>query len=487
MIKMLLFAIIIFTIGMLSFSHVAKSQESMATICKRDGQTMAEESFDKDYMEAIERGNLETSTNLILRKHHYSLVRVTMDAWRLLAHPSVDIRKKAYTASMKIVMMKNPNKADKSEDLRAYLIKQASITKTEFKKDRKERKPRGPFKYEALFFGLKLFHNLNTAVKGSGVKVFARSFCKRYKFIKNSTPSECAKSTRRVIRTMKTRLQKGGYQSLPFETKKIFWSTKYRIGILKAALKVLKRIEEAERRYNDHNLVGLSNGNIFTDIHTAFIKSGFSNEEALNASMMLLGLYGSRGAAIGVFYNSAYKTNYEVFVAMSVISVGMNYLDLFYNLNSGNSYFLPPGVSSGCLYGKPYHFWLSAYLSRKMISQYKLSKEGAVLGTNIMANLYEFKPGTRDRKPTNTIFSDNDYLNSLRMNTVYHWAGSIFGANINSERQNKIKIDESLSQMFEHQSGINRLPKGIFKQFAAFNRVLGTEKIAPYYIELLSD
>lgn len=193
----------------------------------------------------------------------------------------------------------------------------------------------------------------------------------------------------------------------------------YTPGAAIAAGTVMKRVERLERGEDP----GLDSSDLFSDLVAGYISAGKSPEEARTRALDLLGVYGSRGAATYSFFTLADKNTYPVLAALSYLASAASYLDAF---RQGNRYYsLPPTFTATCDLGKPYHFWLSAYLTRSLM-RLKFSAAAAVTATHAAGSTYEF--ASEWRSPSRVISEPAFSLGNdlIRMNIAANDAGAFW-------------------------------------------------------------
>lgn len=126
--------------------------------------------------------------------------------------------------------------------------------------------------------------------------------------------------------------------------------------------------------------------NIFQDLVASFLEAGDTNEAAQTKAIEVLSVVSTNGSDFILneqLFNRIYRdssrsqTTFEPtnpkFVTLVRISMALPYFDL---LKPGNLYSLPENVISECNTSKYYHFWMSAYLMRRLMGA-GFSKEAA--------------------------------------------------------------------------------------------------------------
>ena len=101
-------------------------------------------------------------------------------------------------------------------------------------------------------------------------------------------------------------------------------------------------------------------------------------ELALKRAWEFLGLYGGRGAGFS-FESLTSQENISVPMSMQIIAAGLQVLTRA-SLHSGKLYAYPRFVSTNCEYGRPYHFWMGAYLAHIAMADGRFFARGYLCG-----------------------------------------------------------------------------------------------------------
>ncbi|MFZ4715358.1 MAG: hypothetical protein ACOYL6_16665 [Bacteriovoracaceae bacterium] len=237
--------------------------------------------------------------------------------------------------------------------------------------------------------------------------------------------------------------------SFPDITNEVFTEPSYFKGVVIAAQKIEKYINNLEQGKE------VKATNILKDLLESFQEAGLSYEEAEKHAWNVLGVFGSRGASLELFFNTyTLETDLwsrQYYYSLQVIFAGMTYIDGLITHspllapeanNSANPYSTPNSLSGNCGYGKIYHYWLSAYLARHLVAKGFSSKE-AIVGAGLIGYLYEMNSNTHGRDPKR-IFTEGLYssLNqSIRMNLSFNLTGVTFGA-YSHQSQPELNVDQ---------------------------------------------
>jgi hypothetical protein len=109
------------------------------------------------------------------------------------------------------------------------------------------------------------------------------------------------------------------------------------------------------------NLTGKVSGqDIFSDLIIFFKSKNYSETAARELAFYFLGVYATRGASFLYRFDDFHPTTRSGLV---ILSLAISYLDKIAQQN-GSHYALPSQFKTDCNMGKPYHFWLAAFIAR---------------------------------------------------------------------------------------------------------------------------
>ncbi|MES2770039.1 MAG: hypothetical protein V4596_12920 [Bdellovibrionota bacterium] len=221
--------------------------------------------------------------------------------------------------------------------------------------------------------------------------------------------------------------------------KEVLSNPKYLKGTQRAALLILDRFEKNK----------VSGSNLFDDIFQSFKKEGMSSKDADNATWEILAIVASGGPNTSIRLRS-FKVSEEqkpLKWALSAIALALPKLD-FISAKSGHPYSMPPNITTTCDIGKPYHFWMTAYLARKLTKE-GLSPMGSASAAYLAQKGYEVKSTTTGRDPNRVFTQDSfgDWNNVLRVDTAFSSAAAVFGANHAQGKIPRMNIDEGLKKI----------------------------------------
>ncbi|MGZ3650701.1 MAG: hypothetical protein ACXWR1_01495 [Bdellovibrionota bacterium] len=219
--------------------------------------------------------------------------------------------------------------------------------------------------------------------------------------------------------------------------REILSDKKYDEGLRLAALKILNRSKAKNA----------GGANLFGDVKSSFMEAGASDHAAEEMTWKTMGLLATGGANLAsrVFAMNTRPPNMPKKISLSVISTLMGHLDAL-SMDSGHPYSYPPSVHTSCDSGKPYHFWLTAYLAWELArtgTSPKASAAAAFLGQKG----YQMMSDTATRDPAKPMTEHflGPYTNSIRMDLAIASAGAAYGANAGGGRGNSsLDIDEGV-------------------------------------------
>lgn len=261
----------------------------------------------------------------------------------------------------------------------------------------------------------------------------------------------CADALKRVISVMDPQVLRGGHSAVSMVPlfRKVVSDPAYVRGTIQAALKVIDRIETAEKS-------GSPAGDFFSDMESAFIEAGNPPERAREMSWDLIAIYASRGASVDVLKPLMTKKNAVFLASLYVISAGISYLDSF---TTGEAYSLPPTVSSKCVTGKPYHFWLSSFLSRKLVQEGH-GEAAAKIAVHLAAVGYQFTEVTALGRDPSKPFTDKEVYsvnsNAIRVSLAHNAAGTVYGAESLNAYFRPLSVDHALNALLDQARSLPR-------------------------------
>lgn len=216
-------------------------------------------------------------------------------------------------------------------------------------------------------------------------------------------------------------------------------------GLRIAALKILTR-------FRNEDVSGRSN--LFTDIKDSFLETGLSEKVATESTWRVLAVISSSGANLGQrLARIKVASEFNIMkVALSAIALSTPKLD-FVSRGTGRLYSLPENIETTCENGKPYHFWMTGYYSRRLV-QLGYSPKVAAIAAFIAQKGYEMIGASDDDDPDWALKTPtfSAWNNMKRVDMAYSSAGATFGAFANVSA---LSVDEGISILLKSASRSN--------------------------------
>lgn len=255
---------------------------------------------------------------------------------------------------------------------------------------------------------------------------------------------------------------------------KILGSNKYDEGIRLASLKLLERVQKTPE----------DSANIFDDLKESFSKSGMSPPEAEEATWDLLGFIASGGPNTSTRLESIKETSTQRGLGLSFIASTLSYLDYKKLKNEQSMYSYPSNVKTKCDNAKPYHFWMTSYISRKLVQEHSISPDAAAHATFAATKGYQLKRvvGGNTGSTVGGVFSRAPYdpvHQIIRTDIAFSAAGAIFGSSNGSNV--KIDVDEGLLKLMEDSKPLPRISKkrgnqmGLIQSYLRFSSLFSPD------------
>ncbi|MGZ3712227.1 MAG: hypothetical protein ACXVBE_10740 [Bdellovibrionota bacterium] len=232
--------------------------------------------------------------------------------------------------------------------------------------------------------------------------------------------------------------------------KEILFDKKYDEGLKLAALKVLARTKSGKA----------AGANLFDDIRDSFLAAGAKEDAAIEMTWKTMGLLATGGPNTGAraFAVSADNDVMPKKVAIALLAVLPPVLDSE-SFSTGHPYSYPKSISSTCDSGKPYHFWLPAYLGWEL-ARTGTGARAAAAAAFLGMKGYQMMSDTETRDPTKPMKEDflGPYSNSIRMDLAIASAGAIFGASAGKGATgSKLDIDEGVRRIVRDSEPVEKL------------------------------
>ncbi len=207
---------------------------------------------------------------------------------------------------------------------------------------------------------------------------------------------------------------------------------------LDAIIQGLRRSEELEG--------GLD---LFQVVERSYRSHGFSGKEAYDRAWKFLGIYSTSGGNIAsraaqLLGNSLHEYRISDLLSLFAVSSGVLDAELFFR---GRALFsLPSGVQSTVHTGKPYHFWMSAYLARKNVLLDR-TEGGAATAAWLAQIGYQMKSTTVGRDPKRALVTPAYGVanNKIRLDLAAASNGAVFGSrSANALSAGRYSVDDTL-------------------------------------------
>lgn len=174
--------------------------------------------------------------------------------------------------------------------------------------------------------------------------------------------------------------------------------------------------------------------NLWSDTVRLFEELNHQAEVAKEKAMELLGLYGTRGANVSPWFMLNTKRAWLFAYSMGRVALGIRYLDVAMSSQRKN-YSFPAQVSNNCDYSRPYHFWMSAYLTHTLIKQ-NYSPREAVEATHVLGTAYELAAdvATNDQAIINSAVARSPFQVETQKDIIFNDIGATWGASFSMGR-----------------------------------------------------
>ncbi len=257
----------------------------------------------------------------------------------------------------------------------------------------------------------------------------------------------CSKSLKLILKTMvpdeSTTMSQGVMARGVVD--QVVSDPSYVQGAGKAALIIMDRVKNKSL-----------DGDLLTDITQAFLSSGLSQADAEDHAWNLIAVWATRGPNIKIL-NLLYADKSEIMpfygtlLALDMISSAAPYLDQL-RIESGKSPYSYQGVQTTCSYGKPYHYWMSAWLTRKFGIETG-SPIGAMYAAYISELGYQMRSTTAGRDPNRAFMTDTfgSANNKIRIDLAFASAGAVYGMEVASKKAISSKnIDQAILKLMKN-------------------------------------
>lgn len=300
----------------------------------------------------------------------------------------------------------------------------------------------------------------------------------------------CVAAGQELINVMQTR-QFLVFLSLPDQFDALLSDPLYAVATSRLALKMEDRINQAHRGENPFSS---SDDRLFEDTVASFASLGLNAAESRKYAFTLLGIYGARGAALHPARQLFHSGASPILVGMYYVFSAISYLDQVAE-QYHTSYAMPSSIAANCTYGRPYHFWMSAFLTEHLLSK-GFSRRASFMLPHLYSMTYEIFADVGGHGDRDKIFYGpfmNPYNLNVHINMVQNDLGSIWAA-FGKDVPKALDINEVLAVMLR---GARPLPNtlrsklrgkaGELEKIQAFRQVIGSDFAADYLLKTWGD
>lgn len=358
--------------------------------------------------------------------------------WVNAIYPSYGLRKANHQQILSNIANRNGYPIDKNVDIRKFL---KGLPDSDPAKDFWDKNQAEKFQnYETQFKGKirdqdKSFKQANSAIT---------ALCASYGLKRTNN---CKKGVNEIVDIM---TDHGGVSLYPV-IKEVLSDPDYTKASQLTAIKIQDKIEKG----------GIPVGNLYDDIYQSFLSLGLNSEQAEEKSFNLLGVFSTHGANTHLFlWRFITKETAPLLYSLSLMGTGMSVLNSA-SQSSGHLYSYPKEVKGECDNGKPYHFWMSAFLARRIAK--KTGDVEAAISSTYLAQLgYQMRSETYGRDPSRpfTVDTYDSGNNKIRLDLAWAGAGAVYGAaKAEKEIKKDLNVDEGLRQLLEDAGNKKSLSK----------------------------
>jgi hypothetical protein len=251
----------------------------------------------------------------------------------------------------------------------------------------------------------------------------------------------CTSGLSQIVAYMSPKVPSISFKAMTFTMiplyRALFTDETFAEGVRIAALKISdKALKKA-----------MPSSNLFDELYNSFVEAGLSSTVASDHAWDVIGLISTSGANLRkrLFSIKTDSKNANIIrFGLTVISSAIPILD-FRTSKTGHIYSYPSTISTTCDIGKPYHFWMTAYLSRLLTKKFG-SAEGAAAASFTAQKGYEMLSRTAGRDPSLPFRVDAFYYynNLLRIDLAFSGAGAWYGAHEGLGHKESFNIDEGI-------------------------------------------
>ncbi len=433
--------------------HAATETAFLGTLSYECGN-----SYDKEIFLTGTKDQIGSTLQKLHCKNNQSLL-----PWILLFSPRIEVKKAAY--SLQEDLAKTFFEIKKGYPLHSIKEELLHVSKNGLVYT-----PESIDHTKQMLNALQAFPKYDEAMENA--KKIAPAFCSRH------LSSGCSRAIIEMIDLMKPKVgsSNASISMLPI-VEEVLTNPIYAQAAAALALEIDLKVDNLNKGQSIQS-------DLFTDLFQNFLKITNNHEQATNYTWNLLAFYSTRGASFDITaYELFNAENSSLGVAMYLISAGMSLLD--HATVSNYNYSYPRTVRSNCEYGKPYHFWMTAYLSHKFKS-HGYNGRATMLASYFLSMFYEFGSVTwgRNENP-NRAFISPLYApsnNSVRLNLAINGLGSKFGSSsdhstqlFSIERDFSILLDSARPLSFDQKQDLDEKLKNPLTRYLYWNQIFAPE------------
>lgn len=223
--------------------------------------------------------------------------------------------------------------------------------------------------------------------------------------------------------------------------RKVLNDARYDEGLRLAALKLGKRVMDKSTKGVD----------LFGDLKSSFKESGASEADSEEMAWNSVGLLATGGPNINWRLDNlaSQEGRQQKIFSLKFLSTLLPVLD-HRSSHEGHIYSFPPSVSGACNTGKAYHFWYSAYLSRRATIESGNPEASAVGAFQAEKAYHILGRGTQglenaQRMSESSVYSSASQI--VRADLAYASAGAIYGATSALSQKGTLNVDHGLKTL----------------------------------------
>jgi hypothetical protein len=301
----------------------------------------------------------------------------------------------------------------------------------------------------------------------------------------SKTSQECVRGAQVILETMIPRGSGMQISNVP-AWEKVIGTDAYQTGLKMAGLKVLERLAGALP----------SEANIYDDIRLSFLDSGLSSEDSIEATYQTLAVIASGGANVGLRMQHLGIFDNTTGYALTAMSLAMNELDYIKHKNGQPLYSYPAQVKATCLYSKPYHFWMSAAISRELVKNHRIDPASAAAAAFTAQKGYQMSRDLTGGSSTNggmdssgggggsvsAVFKKPAFdpvHEVIRMDLAFSAVGAQMGSESVYMSSSNLDVDKALRILIAKASALNPsqwTSSGIVGQYKNWNQLFEPNK-----------